>query len=143
MVTPKEDATQLMNMMLPLAEQMLREYGEFYPYGGVMLADGSMQSFAAADGNEYPRSTDLIGMLEDTFREHAHEGRYRATGIVYDVRTVPPGTIEKTDAIALRLDHESGYSVVVFIPYRLSDGQIAKGTTFAVKGEGSIFPPPA
>ena len=45
--SPKDEATDLMNMMLPFAEKMLREHGEFYPYGGVMMPDGSMQHFAA------------------------------------------------------------------------------------------------
>jgi hypothetical protein len=61
--------------------------------------------------------------------------------VVYDVRTIPPGATEKTDAIAVRLDHQAGYSVVVMIPYRLADGQLVKGTVFAVKGDASIFPP--
>jgi hypothetical protein len=26
-------------------------------------------------------------------------------------------------------------------PYRLADGQLVKGTVFAVKGDASIFPP--
>jgi hypothetical protein len=32
--TPKDEATDLMNMLLPFAEKMLRGHGEFYPYGG-------------------------------------------------------------------------------------------------------------
>lgn len=36
---------------------------------------------------------------------------------MYDVLTVPPGATEKTDAIAVRLDHEARCSVVVMIPY--------------------------
>lgn len=139
--TPKDDATDLMNMLVPFAEKMLREHGEFYPFGGVMLADGSMQHFGASDGTEHPKSKDLIDLLIAQFREGGRQGKYKATGIVYDVRTIPPGASEKTDAIAARLDHQAGYSVVVMIPYRLSEGQLAKGTVFAAKGEASIFPP--
>lgn len=69
-----------------------------------------------------------------------HQGTYKATGIVYDVMTLPTGASEKTDAIAVRLDHEAGYSAVVMIPYRLVEEQVVKGTIFAVKGDGSIFP---
>ncbi len=32
--TPKEDAETLMNMLVPFAEKMLREHGEFYPTAG-------------------------------------------------------------------------------------------------------------
>jgi hypothetical protein len=138
--TPNDEATDVMNMLVPFAEKMLREYGEFYPFGGVMLADGSMAQFGADDGNERPKSKDLVDLLLAGFREGAHQGKFKVTGIVYDVMTLPPGASEKTDAIAVRLDHEAGYSVVVMIPYRLADGLVMKGTIFAVKGDGSVFP---
>ena len=137
---PKDEATDLMNMLVPFAEKMLREHGGFFPYGGVMMPDGSMQHFAASDGTEHPASQDLIDLLLARFREDGRQGKYKATAIVYDVMTLPPGASEKTDAIAVRLDHEAGYSVVVMVPYRLVEGQLMKGTIFAVKGDGSIFP---
>jgi hypothetical protein len=30
----KQESEKLMKAVLPLAEKMLRQYGEFYPYGG-------------------------------------------------------------------------------------------------------------
>jgi hypothetical protein len=39
-------------------------------------------------------------------------GLYIATAIVVDVRTIPPGKKEKQDAVEVRLDHVSGYSVI-------------------------------
>jgi hypothetical protein len=75
--TPKDEATDLMNMLLPFAEQMLREHGEFYPYGGVMMPDGSMQHFGATDGTEHPKSSDLIDLLLTQFREGGRQGRYK------------------------------------------------------------------
>ena len=147
--TPKEEATDLLNMLLPLAEQMLREHGEFYPYGGAMRPDGVMEMFGASDEKvlglddddaERPSCKKLYELLAGAFRHFAMEGRFKATGIVYDVLTVPPGATEKTDAIAVRLDHEAGDSVVVMVPYRVDDGRVTKGTIFAVKGDGSLFP---
>jgi hypothetical protein len=132
-----------MNRLLPLAERMLREHGEFYPYGGVMLPDGSMQHFAAWDGEERPKSKELIDLMLARFTEGALQGTYKATAIVYDVLTVPPGASQKTDAIAIRLDHRDDYSVVVMIPYRRTAGQVATGPVFAVKADGPIFPPAA
>src|SRR5437588_13002928 len=32
----KKDCERLMNSVLPLAERMLRDYGDFHPYGGYM-----------------------------------------------------------------------------------------------------------
>jgi hypothetical protein len=47
--TPKQDATDLMNAVLPLAEQMLAGHGEFYPYGGAMRPDGGVEMIGASD----------------------------------------------------------------------------------------------
>jgi hypothetical protein len=139
--TPKDDANELLNSALPFAFQMLREHGEFYPYGRVMRPDGSIEMFGADDGVEHPSSKKLIELLEGAFRHFALEGRYKATAIVYDVRTIPPGATEKTDAVAVRLDHEDNYSVVVMIPYRRApDGEVSTGALFAANGAGSIFP---
>jgi hypothetical protein len=63
---PTDDATDLMNMLLPFAEKMLREHGEFYPYGGAMLPDGSMTMLGATDGNEHPKSKDLYDLTSAT-----------------------------------------------------------------------------
>jgi len=137
---PKEDAETLMNMLVPFAEKMLREHGEFYPYGGAMLPDGSMTMTGAYNGNEHPSSKELYDLMVKAFKEEARTGKYKATGIVYDGMAVPPGATEKTDVIAIRLDHEAGYSVVVMIPYKLVSGDLVKGAVFASKGDGDIFP---
>jgi hypothetical protein len=106
-----------------------------------MMQDGSMQHIAASDGTDHPKSNDLVDLLLGDFREQGRQKRYRATGIVYDVRTIPPRATEKTDAIAVCLDHHMGYSVVVMIPYRLDDGQLVRGTVFGLKGDAPIFSP--
>src|SRR5437899_25574 len=38
----KKDCEKLMNSVLPLAERMLRDYGEFHPYGGYMKPNGEV-----------------------------------------------------------------------------------------------------
>jgi hypothetical protein len=93
------------------------------------------------DPNDRIESQARIELLEDTFRAAAERGSYKATGIVYDARTVPPGATQRADAIAMRLDHIGGYSVIVMIPYSLRPGgDLVKGPIFATKGDRSIFP---
>lgn len=69
--TPKDEATDVMNMLLPFAEQMLREHGESCPYGGVMLANGSLAQFGAHDGNEHPKSKDLTSCSPSSAKARA------------------------------------------------------------------------
>src|SRR6266404_4879972 len=85
MTTPKSECEQLMNSALPLAEKMLKEHGEFFPYGQVLGTDGKTAEVGAYDGRERPPSADLIRMLKKTFVAGAKSGKYRATALVYDV----------------------------------------------------------
>jgi len=40
--TTKIQSEELMNSLLPLEHTMLKEYREFYPYGGYMARDGTI-----------------------------------------------------------------------------------------------------
>lgn len=135
----KEESQQLMDAVLPLAEQLLNDHGEFFPYGGAMTSAGKIVSVAAYDGDEHPPSSEVISMLQKAFISAAESKEYKATALVYDVRVPLPDSSEKSDAIAINLDHESGYSVIVFLPYQLSGGELKFGNIFAQAGSNGIF----
>ena len=139
MVQPKGECDSLMNAVLPVAEKMLKEHGEFFPYGGAMRPTGEIVSVAGYDGREKPPSADIIRLLKTSFRQSAQDREYKATAIVYDVRIVPPQTGIKSDAIAVALEHRDDYSVVVFFPYRIARGELIFGETFAQKGGDDVF----
>jgi hypothetical protein len=136
---PKDDCEALMNSALPFAKQMLDSHGEFYPFGAAMRADGELVSVAGYDGRERPPSTDVIRMLKDAFIAGAKDGQYKATALVYDVRVALPGTREKSDAIAVSLNHRADYSVIVLFPYKIERGRPVIGQAIAQKGEADIF----
>jgi hypothetical protein len=140
MATPKEDAEKLMNTLLPFAEKMLREYGEFYPYRGAMTPDGKVVEHAAYTGSEFPKGTEVIQLLTEAFQKDAADRKYIATAIIYDIRTIPPGESEKTDAVCVSLDHNDGYSVNIIFPYTLKHAELSLREPFATKGDGKIFP---
>lgn len=129
-----------MNALLPLVKKLLSENGEFFPVGGTMQTDGSIAFVSTYDGDEHPPSQKVIDSLMEVFRAGAKERKYKATGLAYDIRTLPPGATEKTDAVAVRLDHASGYSVLVVFPYRLTPGrEVIFASPFASKGPADIF----
>lgn len=138
-MNPKSQCEQLMNSTLPFAEQMLSKRGEFFPYGGTLQADGTIVSVAGYDGRERPPSQPIIDLLRHEFHAEAAKGRIIASALVYDVRTVPPGRSEKTDAIAVELDHRDNYSVVVYFPYSLAGRKLQIASPFATKGMGHVF----
>ena len=141
MSNPNADCETLMNSVLPFAKQMLTNHGEFIPFGGAMRATGEFVSVAGYTGEETPRSTDVIRLMKDGFIEAARQGQYKATAVVYDMRVKLPSTGDKSDAIAVSLNHRDSYSVIVILPYKIDSGKLMLGAAFAQKGEADIFPP--
>jgi hypothetical protein len=139
-MTSKEDCERLMNAVLPTAETMLRQHGEFYPFGGYLDSEGGVTHVGGIDKDtDHPRSRDLIFVLRDAFQNLAQAARCRATALVFDVRVTLPGSINEADTIQVCLDHRDGYSAEVFLPYQLVAGEIVYGETFAQKGKSEVF----
>jgi hypothetical protein len=140
MASPKSESEILLGAALPFAQKMLEQYGEFYPYGAAMEGeDGKIVSVAATTGAERPSPKELIELLRGAFHQGAREGKYRATALVYDALVVVPSSSEKSDAIAVALDHLGGYSVVVFLPYKLAEGRAVYGELFVQEGDNIVF----
>jgi hypothetical protein len=137
----KADGNKLLNSLLPFAEELLQKHREFFPFGGVVSPEGAVTHQAAYDGQEHPPSQVLIDLLHRAHGNQALQGEIRASAVVYDIRTVPPGRSEKQDAIAVAIDHVSGYSAVVIFPYSFNESdELLIDEPFAVQGAGSIFP---
>jgi hypothetical protein len=139
MTGPEHDAETLLHSVLDLAARMLCEYGEFYPYGGAMRMDGEILRIAAETGEERPPSQQLIALLKEGMRDGAGSGDFKATAIVFDVMVTPPEAEAKTDAIAVAIDHQDDYSVLVFLPYSIDEGDLLLGETFVQAGADDIF----
>jgi hypothetical protein len=139
---PKADCEALLSSVLPFAEQMLATYGEFIPFGGAMRPNGQVVSIAGHDGNEHPRSADIIALMKESFVASARGREYLATAIVYDVRVTLPSMEERSDAIAVALDHRDDYSIIVLFPYKIDAGKLSLGAAFVQHGEANIFPSP-
>jgi len=140
MTVPKAECESLMNAALPFAEKMLQQHGEFFPYGAALKGNGEIASVAGYDGRERPPSNDVIRLLKQGFVHGAKTGEYQATALVYEVKVKLPTSGEMSDAIAISLNHRENYSVIVFFPYQLKNGQLVFGEVFAQTGEADVFP---
>jgi len=137
---PTTDCQALIGSVLPLAKELLTAQGGFLPFGGAMRPDGQLESFGGYGENERPGATDVIAWLKAAFIAAARNGEYKATAIVYDVRVKLPASGEKSDAIAVSLNHRDDYSVVVLFPYRIDSGKLSLGEPFPQTGQADIFP---
>ena len=136
------DLDKLLNATLPFGTQMLEKHGEFFPYGATMTSAGEITAEAAYDGTEQPPSQALIDLMTKAFRQKATAGQIRAACICFDVRTIPPGQTEKTDAICASIEHQSGQFISVYLPYKKGLlGKIQFGQIFATKKDAQFFVP--
>jgi hypothetical protein len=136
----KHESERLMNAVLPLAEKMLRQYGEFYPYGGYMKLDGTIVDVGADDPDtDRPKSRDLIYVLRSSLKEMADANKCKAVAMVFNVAVNLPESNQKSDAIQVCIEHIDGYSAEVFFPYRIVCKEIVYGESFAQQGKREIF----
>lgn len=137
---PKQESERLMNAVLPLAEKMLRLYGEFYPYGGYMKLDGTIVDIGVQDPDtDRPKSKDLLYILRSSFREMAETNQCKAVAIVFAVSVKLPRSNRESDAIEVCVEHAEGYSAEVFFPYQIKNKEIVYDETFAQAGKREIF----
>ena len=138
-MTPKEQCEELMSKLLPFAEDQLKKHREFYPFGAVMLMDGSVEFTDHFDGNEHPNSKDVIEKLNQIHKELASEGNIKASGIVWNA-AIADENGKPSDAIIVSLEHKDAYSVIVGEPYKIGlFKKITFGNLFAMEGKNNIF----
>jgi hypothetical protein len=88
---------QLLNVALEFAQKMLKEHGEFYPFGASMGMDGKISMDGTTTCREHPPSQDLLDLLPESYTQRANTGVLRAAAICADERVPPPGSDQKTD----------------------------------------------
>lgn len=128
-------------LLVNLRLQALERRGNFLPYGGATNRSGEIVMVGGYDGNEHPPANEIIHLIKQGFIQSAESGGYKATALVYDARVTLPSSGEKSDAIAVSLNHKDNYSVIVLFPYTLQNNQLSIGEPFAQYGEADVFPP--
>ena len=134
----KDEIEELLNFLLPVAEEELSRAGEFYPYAAMVAADGELKSVSAATGEE-PEVADLLVALHDELRAHAADGSIRASGIAADVTLTDPDSGETTDAVQLELDHAEGDPVDIYVPYETVGNEVKFGELVTAAGRQPVF----
>jgi hypothetical protein len=136
----EQDIAKLSGALVPFAQRMLREHGEFYPFAATMDVGGNVAMVGGDTGSERPPSAEVVAFLQEALRLQARRGEIRACGICLNVGARLPGYAEKMDAICCQIEHAEGRAVQVFVPFRK---RFLRGLTFdgpvVLPGEASIF----
>jgi hypothetical protein len=135
------DLEALFETLLPFTQRLLSEQGGFNPWAATMSSAGEIQWVAADIGEEFPEAQALIDMLTKALQKQSIRGVLRALGICYDVRVVPPGDSDKSDAVCCSLEHVSGEAIDVFVPYTKAKDGIHYAESFSVRRDPRFFLP--
>ena len=139
MAEPTDEIQEILNFLLPYAERMLNEHGEFYPYAAALGADGELNAVASDVDDDSPDVGEVLLALHVGLRERAAEGAIRASGIAADVTLTDPDSGETTDAVQVELDHADADAVDIFVPYETEDEGIKFGELVAAEGREPVF----
>jgi hypothetical protein len=140
MAEPSDEIQEILNFLLPFAERMLNEHGEFYPYAAALDSDGELNAVGAdVDDGDSPDVGEVLLALHEGLREQAAEGAIRASGIAADVTLTDPDSGETTDAVQVELDHADAEAVDVFVPYETEPDGIKFGELVAAEGREPVF----
>jgi hypothetical protein len=140
--TPRDELDALLNAVLPFAEQMLRQHGEFYPFGATIGRDGKISLIQAdlGEAEDIPDSTELVHILYEGLRDQALRGEIRGGAVCMNVSIRPDGSDEETDAVRVSLDHAQHEPLDVFQPYAIErSGDVVYGEIVAVAADPRVF----
>jgi hypothetical protein len=119
----REDANEVLNASVSYAKRMLRRYGEFGPFGFAITQDGDVKMEPVAQQDMPAEPAMLLDLLHQQLAERAKRGRLRAAASASNVTMGKPSDEGYADAIMVDIEHESGYCVKAFVPYRITGGQ--------------------
>jgi len=140
MSDPKTECEMLIGALLPFAEQMLREHGEFYPYAATMSLSDECAMAAIAEDGEEPSPSELITKYKELFRSESESGEFKATAIVYMGLTMPPGKPEQQNTVICAVEHRDGFCAKVCFPYTLDASRnLEMLEPFATAADSEIF----
>ena len=141
---PHPELEQIKGMLLRTAQKALSAMGSYYPFGITLSTQGKFAAEQGPEGKEKMGSLELNQYITELFHQQAASGQLRAAGIcaISTMSVIPPGQTEKTQAIYLDLEHQSGQSEFLFVPYKKGVfGKVKYGEPYYFEGIPKIFRP--
>ena len=132
----QDDLDDLLNVVLPFAEQTLGRYGELHPYGAARASDGSTVLLAADPGlGEHPPAQAVYDSLHEGARRD--RDRFRAVAIASDVRIE-----DGSDAVRIDTEHREGVALTLLVEYALDrDAKTATlGEMYVIETDPVVWP---
>jgi hypothetical protein len=140
-VPPREQMNAVLDEACSTAIELLEKNREFYPFAIVMEKGGGVRHVAGYTGSEMPPSSEVVDVLVAGLKADVASGRLIAVGIVKDVRITDQQTGEKTDAVAVALEHRNDRPVTCYLPYSFQADRLVQRDIVAEQGVLNVFAP--
>jgi len=119
---------ELLTYCMDLAQILLRDAGEFYPFGAVLSPEGKVVAVSGSDGNEHPKAQDIYDLLTEAFVSKAKSGKIFGAALAANVSVPEQYKSPSRDALRVHLETE-GYSRFIFVPYEITKSGFLKRTS--------------
>jgi hypothetical protein len=125
---------KLKNIIVEQAKFFLSEVGEFYPFGAMVNADGSIVPLGVQLENDYPNLMEVILVLEEAIIDKLKNREAKIGGIGTDVNYKPINETEKRSAIQIRILQVNGESKDFYLTYSNVNGKFIYEEIFSETG---------
>ncbi len=111
-----EQLDELLTYCTDFAKLLLKDVGDFYPFGAVIGSDGKLTTVGGLDGSERPAPQDIYCLLVDRFKARALDGSIIAAALAANVDI--PSKFKPPTPDGIRISLESSiFSRFIYIPY--------------------------
>jgi len=120
----RDDANELLNAAVNYARRMLRRYGEFGPFGFSLNQQREVFNETVPRKDMPPDPTMLLELLQDQLTERSSKKEIIAAATAANVTLGKASAEGFSDALLVEIEHQSGYCIKAFVPYRIGGGQL-------------------
>ena len=113
-----EKLHELLTYCMDFGAVMLKDAGEFYPFGATLNSDGNVAAVAGFDGEDYPAPQDIYRLLADSFVSSAANGSITAAALAINVNIPSEYNPPSRDGIRVLIESE-GFARLIYVPYTI------------------------
>jgi hypothetical protein len=139
----RNDLRVLLATLKEFSGYTLTDCPVFKPFGAFLDAATGAPGVVVAQLEGTPGLTEYRDALLRGFRGQVERGESRAAGYCELGRAVPPDATEDVPVVLVRMEHRSGLSVRVSVPYVVEGREkVTFGESFLCRDESRIFSTP-
>lgn len=110
------DLQAIVDALLPLAQTLVKQHGEFFPVGASMDANGVVSLAAVQPASDQPSAQEVLDLLVPVLQRLARTQHARAVGICI-LATTRDSAGTPMSTIVIGLEHSNGESLDLLQPF--------------------------